>query len=269
MHYERSPARAWLTTAVVFVAVAVVAGLFAVVAQLPALWVLVVFAGAVALPCLLHVGLAPSSVTADPDGVQVSSRWRTRQISWAQLRRVRRAGAGIFPRRGDLLLERTDGTLVPLPPELPGGAVEGWRERVGAGRPPNELPQTWRRYDPALGLWPLYAAPLAGQLPLRLIESERDWVFIAILASLLGVAVALLFLLRRRPPEVVADHTGLVVRGLRQRRIAWSEVLEVRPVDRFDSTAVVVLADGKTRTLLDVPADVAKYWRTLAVQART
>ena len=158
---------------------------------------------------------------------------------------------------------------MPLPPELPGGTVEGWREQVGAGRPPDELPQTWRRYDPALGLWPLYLAPLAGQLPLRLIDSEREWVFIAILASLLGVAVALLVLLRRRPPAVVADQAGLVIRGLRQRRIAWSEVVEVRPVDRFDCTAVVVLADGTTRTLLDVPVDVAESWRTLAVEART
>jgi len=264
MHYEKQPARALLTTAAVCAAVALLAGVLAVVAQLPGFWFLAFIAVVIAVPCVLFEVLTPRSVMGDEGGVEVRSRWRSRKVAWEHLRRVRRARFGSYPRHGDLLIERADGTLLTLPPAVASGTIEGWREQAGGARPADELPQTWRRSDPHAALWPVYASPLVGQLAVQSFRSDRDWVWIGVLAVLVGVAVGLGVTVRRRPPAVIADRSGLVIQGLRRRHVPWSQVREVCPVDRFDTTATVVLADGTTRKLPDVTVDVVEHWRTLA-----
>lgn len=65
-------------------------------------------------------------VRVGPDGLDVPWRWRRMTVPWSD-------GAGVRGNAGawseHLLLERTDGSVVGLPPGLPGRTVAGWRER--------------------------------------------------------------------------------------------------------------------------------------------
>lgn len=153
-----------------FVRCAAVAGAGAALAGVPALWALAFLSLVVAAPLLVHEGLAPRTVTATADRLEVRARWRRRHVRWDRLRRTRPVGSASWLVGGDPLVERDDGHVVRLPPELRGGTVARWREQVGAGRPDDVLPQTWRRYDPGRRTLFVAGSCLLLQLGLRVVD---------------------------------------------------------------------------------------------------
>ncbi|WP_380165080.1 hypothetical protein [Jannaschia sp. R86511] len=260
--HDHAPGRGWLLTALVLTVLAVVAGLGASLARVPALWVLVGLLLLVAGVLVVHEALAPRAVRGTVDGVAVRARWWRTHVPWERLRRVRLADETSWSRGRDACLDRDGGRLVRLPAGLPSGTVERWREQVGGARPAETLPQTWRQPQP--DQWALVLTGIAMVFNLASAVSRSDLVFgllsggILLLTAVAGVA------LWRRGPQVRADLRGLTVRAVRRRHVPWSEVTEVRPADRYYRSAVVVRPDGSTRRLLSVPVDVVRHWQALA-----
>lgn len=207
------------------------------------------------------------TVSASLDGLRLTDALgRQRLVPWATLRRVRTLTERGFPGR-DEHLDLVDGELVTLPPRLPDGSIERWREELSVPEPPSADPpsardRVWRIPVRKVPSW-------VGllQLPNLVFLLSGPWagyslVLLVPLVLVLAVVVGISY--RRDRREVRADPAGLTLPRFRgPRRLAWTDVVNVGGTSgRWDDDPRLELRDGTTVPLpLTVPASVVARWR--------
>uniref|UniRef100_UPI003F824222 hypothetical protein n=1 Tax=Actinosynnema sp. TaxID=1872144 RepID=UPI003F824222 len=212
----------------------------------------------------------PRRLSADAGALRLHAPHGQRSFPWHELRRARSRG-GLGVDHVDTHLELHDGALVRLPPNVPGGTVERWREGVAAGAAPADaLPQSWQVTEATPGGGPWLAIALtqvATQGLMRGLGLGLVELVVLVLALLPLVAVLARPVRRWWPPvQVRADATGVRLGRRGRRHVPWHEVTDVRPAGRFDATTVLDRGTGDPVTVVGPPPDVVRRWRELAQQ---
>ena len=207
------------------------------------------------------------TVSASVEGLALADALgRSRLVPWQSVRRARTFTERGFPGR-DEHLDLTDGELVALPPRLPDGSIERWRQDLGVPEPPEvdaagAAGRVWRipvrRIPSWVGLL---------QLPTVVFLVSGPWggyslALLLPLVLVLAVVVGISYRQDRR--EVRADAAGLTLPRFRgPRRVGWEDVLTVGGTSgRWDDEARLELRDGTTVPLPPaVPASVVARWR--------
>lgn len=205
----------------------------------------------------------PRRVVGSAQGLSLVSAARVKEYPWGRVRRVRTSGGRGLPAL-DALLSLQDGTLVALPRKVPAGTIDRWRTELGGDGPPAGLPETWRLAEFTLN-WPGILASAVLAMSVQATLQRGDVGVPGFLAVVVGVFLTLSVLsyvnpFRLHPRQVTADAAGVSFGVGGRRRVLWSDVTAVRPVDRYQDKPVLERRDGSVVSLGGPPLEVVRRW---------